>query len=493
MHEAQFSNRLRRFVVDDWALSFVLVYFLVQAVLVTWVSNGAGLDDAEQLAYIGPLQRGYGGSQPPLYTWISSIASSILGIRLFTLQLVKFGLLASIYASVYCGARLLDLPRAVAAAGMLAIFLLPPIGWESQRALTHSVGGMAGCAWAFLAFAWHMRSKSWLSAALWGLGMAAALLGKFNAGFFVAALLVTGLLVPDYRKVVLSRTSLLTLAVFVVALLPTALWMLDHRQFVFARSGKLALDQHSDFLTSRITGIGQLLLKTMLVCAAMIVFFAIGVARNRKTWMAKYEPQPLGARFMIRLVACGLSLVLLGIVLSGATRVEDRWLQPVTFLVPLALACWLAGHLSSDRGLRQVTFWSAVVALVYVPVLAYNLHYGRAGDPPIGQLDYAALYRQARQAGDFRTVLSDTPQLPGNLRLFDPALVPIHFEMPDIAARAKRPLLIVWFGGETPTWSVRHMLRIAGLDLNHAPVVDATLSYLTQPNVRESVHFAILP
>ena len=52
MHEAQFSNRLRRFVVDDWALSFVLVYFLVQAVLVTRVSNGAGLDDAAVVAAI---------------------------------------------------------------------------------------------------------------------------------------------------------------------------------------------------------------------------------------------------------------------------------------------------------------------------------------------------------------------------------------------------------------------------------------------------------
>lgn len=492
MHRAQVSNRLRRFVIEDWALLFVLVYFLVQIALVTWVSNGAGLDDAEQLAYIGPLQRGYGGSQPPLYTWVSSIASSVFGLRLFTLQLVKFGLLASIYISVYCGARLLGLSNAVAAAGMLAIFLLPPIGWESQRALTHSVAGMAGCAWAFVAFAWHMRSRSWLSAALWGLGMAAALLGKFNAGFFVAALLVTGLLVPDYRKVILSRTSLLTLAVFVAALLPTALWMLDHRQFVLARSGKLALDQGGGFLAARIAGAGQFV-NAVLLWAVILALFGIAVARNRSDWLVQRRPQPVGTRFSARLVIWSLGFVFLAIIVSGATRVEVRWLQPVMFLAPLAVSSWLAGHLRSERALRQVAFWSAVVAVIYVPVLAYSLHYNRAGDPPIGQLDYAALYNRARQAGDFRTVLSDKPQLPGNLRLFDPTLVAIHFEMPDAAAKVHRPLLVVWFDDHAVPGTVRKILDASGLALPQASVVDIDLPYVTQPNVTEAVHFAILP
>ncbi len=80
------------------AVIFVLCYFFAfQAVLVTVVSNGAGLDDAEQLANIGYLDWGYGGSQPPLYTWITNLAASLLGTSMLTLQIVKFSLLASLF------------------------------------------------------------------------------------------------------------------------------------------------------------------------------------------------------------------------------------------------------------------------------------------------------------------------------------------------------------------------------------------------------------
>ncbi|MCP5810410.1 hypothetical protein NL321_30120, partial [Klebsiella pneumoniae] len=75
--------------------------------------------------YVGALQWGYGGSQPPLYTWINSVAGDILGIRMSTVFLVKFGMLASLFVSVYAGARLLGMRKAVAAAGMVGVFLLP--------------------------------------------------------------------------------------------------------------------------------------------------------------------------------------------------------------------------------------------------------------------------------------------------------------------------------------------------------------------------------
>ncbi|MGH6862627.1 MAG: glycosyl transferase, partial [Phyllobacterium sp.] len=224
-----------RFASQNPALLFVLVYFAVQIFFLTTISNGAGVDDAEQLAYMGALQWGYGGSQAPLYTWINSMAGNVLGISLFTIYLVKFSMLASMLFSVYFGARLLGIAKPIATAGMLGIFLLPQIAWESQRTLTHSVAGTTGCAWAFLAFAWHMRSSSWLSAALLGLGLAAGLLGKFNAAFFMAALILAGLSIPAYRPVILSRRSIATLLAFSVAIAPTGLWTLAHTENVLSR------------------------------------------------------------------------------------------------------------------------------------------------------------------------------------------------------------------------------------------------------------------
>jgi 4-amino-4-deoxy-L-arabinose transferase-like glycosyltransferase len=223
-------SRIRQFASQNTALLFVLLYFAFQVFFLTTISNGAGVDDAEQLAYVGVLQWGYGGSQPPLYTWINSIAGDVFGISMFTIFLIKFGMLASSFISVYLGARLLGISKSIAAAGMVGIFLLPQIAWESQRTLTHSVGGTTGCAWAFLAFAWHMKSRSWHSAALLGLGVASGLLGKFNASFFLLGLIAAGFSIPAYRSVLLSRKSLLALLVFVIAVTPTGIWALSHTQ-----------------------------------------------------------------------------------------------------------------------------------------------------------------------------------------------------------------------------------------------------------------------
>src|SRR5690606_27981394 len=167
---------------------------------------------------------GYGGSQPPLATWITNLAASVLGTSMLTLQIVKFSMLASLFVSVYGAMRLLGFSQIVASASMLGLFLIPQIGWESQRALTHSVAGTAGCGWAFLAFVWHMRKRSLISAAALGVAMAAAILGKFNASFFLIMLIVTGLLIPEYRRILLSKLSLITVLVFAICAGPTALW-----------------------------------------------------------------------------------------------------------------------------------------------------------------------------------------------------------------------------------------------------------------------------
>lgn len=141
---------------------------------------------------------------------------------MLTLQIVKFSILASLFLSVYGAMRLLGFSRIVASASMLGLFLIPQIGWESQRALTHSVAGTAGCGWAFLAFAWHMRARHTGSAAALGVAMAAALLGKFNASFFLIMLIVTGLLIPEYRRILLSKLSIVTVLAFAICFGPTA-------------------------------------------------------------------------------------------------------------------------------------------------------------------------------------------------------------------------------------------------------------------------------
>lgn len=481
------------------ALLFILLYFAFQALFVTFISNGAGLDDAEQLANIGHLAWGYGGSQPPLYTWTTNFAAYLLGTSLLTLQIVKFGLLASMFASVYGGIRLLGLPRNVAAAGMLGLFLIPQIGWESQRALTHSVAGTTGCAWAFLAFAWHMRRRSILSAALLGLGVSTALLGKFNAGFFIVTLIITALTIPEYRRVLLSRQSLAGVAVFAVCLTPTSVWMLHHRDSVLARAGKFEIDATGNFLLDRVEGVVRLfevgLLFSALALAAAIIAFLL---HRRKETSGKQENPVLatllpGERLLLRLIFIGFTLVFVAVCLTGATNVKDRWLQPVLFLVPACLAWLLHRYQPASHALRDFGIAAIAVAFLVPPVLAINLTYGTGHDnPPIGQLEYAQLFRRVQEKGNFSTVLSDYPQIPGNFRLFDPSLGVVYPETPNAASRIAKPLLVLWFGDNAPPKNVANILKAADIELPAGQVMTTELPYRTYPDITRTVSYVIV-
>jgi len=472
---------------------FVLLYFAFQVFFLTMISNGAGVDDAEQLAYVGALQWGYGGSQAPLYTWINSIAGDLLGISLFTIYFVKFGLLASSFVSVYFGARLLGLSKSVAAAGMLGIFLLPQIAWESQRTLTHSVGGTTGCAWAFLAFAWHMKSRSWHSAALLGLGIASGLLGKFNASFFLVGLILAGVSIPAYRSVLLTRKSLLTLFVFLAAITPTGLWTLAHTESLLARSRKFEIGQRGNFFTNRLHGEWKLFLNGVLFSGVALVFFAIAWLRSRRDRISSPRPCSDGEILIGRVLAFALAAVFVGVLVSGASEVKDRWLQPILFLSPLYLAMLLGRYIRSDLPLKRFAIVGAICGLIVIPGLAVNILYARDGKvPSIGQLDYARLFAVTRAEGNYQTVVSDGSQLPGNLRLFDNSINPIHLEMPNAVSRIHFPALFVWFGdGMNP--AVLSLLNGAGIAAPPADIKHLDLTYKYYPDQSVRVSYFIVP
>ena len=470
------------------AVVFVLCYFAFQAILVTLVSNGAGLDDAEQLANIGYLDWGYGGSQPPLYTWITNIAASVLGTSMLTLQIVKFSMLASLFLSVFGGMRLLGFSRMVASASMLGLFLIPQIGWESQRALSHSIAGTAGCGWAFLAFAWHMRDRHAVSAAALGIAMAAAILGKFNASLFVIMLIVTGLSVADYRKVLLSRLSFITITAFAICFTPTANWMLAHKSSVIARSEKLQIGASGSLIFDRLNGVGSFIEAAFLFAVVVLAIAGIISLVHRSKRTAPSRPFTNGEAFMRRLLVVGMLIVLVGVVVAGVSNIKDRWLQPVLFLTPAVMACLFEQYRRNTRALTEFAAISIALSLVVPPVLGYYLTYG-SSTPPYGQLDYQSLYQEIRKDGDFKTILTDNAQIGGNFRLFDPSIEVIHPETPYGASRASKPVLVMWFGDTAPNARVSTLMREANIMAPDTGIKTANIIYLTRPDQHMTVSY----
>ncbi|MDH7789576.1 hypothetical protein QBD00_000459 [Ochrobactrum sp. AN78] len=470
------------------AVLFVLCYFAFQAVLVTFVSNGAGLDDAEQLANIGYLDWGYGGSQPPLYTWITNIAASVLGTSMLTLQIVKFGMLASLFLSVFGAMRLLGFSRVVASASMLGLFLVPQIGWESQRALTHSIAGTAGCGWAFLAFAWHMRSRHVGSAAVLGITMTAAILGKFNASIFVVMLIATGLSVPEYRRILLSKLSLVTIIAFGISFAPTGLWMLAHKSSVIARSAKLQIGASGDLFADRLHGVGSFVEAAFLFSIVALAIAGIIALIHFKERTSPPKPFTPGETFMRHLLVIGMLIVLFGVVAAGVNNIKDRWLQPVLFLLPAATAAWFSHYRTGSNALRDFARVSVVAALIVPPILAYYLTYG-SSTPPYGQLEYQRLYDEVKHQGEFKTILTDNAQIPGNFRLFDPSLQVIHPETPFGAANAARPTLVMWFGDATPNERIEALINEAQIKIPETGITTTKIAYKTRPDMNITVSY----
>ncbi|MBJ6131322.1 glycosyltransferase family 39 protein [Ochrobactrum sp. Q0168] len=474
-----------------WAVLFVICYFVLQAVLVTYISNGAGLDDAEQLANIGYLDWGYGGSQPPLYTWTTNLAASVLGTSMLTLQIVKFGMLASLFLSVFGAMRLLGFSRAVASASMLGLFLIPQIGWESQRALTHSVAGTAACGWTFLAFAWHMRKRNALSAAALGVAMTAALLGKFNASFFLIMLIITALSVPEYRAVLLSKLSGITLLAFAICIGPTARWMFAHKSSVLARSSKFQMGASGNPIFDRLNGMESFVEAAFLFSVLALAIAAIIALIHFKKRTVPTTPYTPGETFMRRLVLVGLLIVLSGVIATGANDVKDRWLQPVLFLLPAVLAFRLERFRIGNRPVIEYAAMGALVALLVPPVLSYYLVYG-SSVPPYGQLDYRQLYTEISSHGPFKTIVADNPQIPGNFRLFDPSLKVVHSETPEGAKQIAAPILILWFGDATPNAQIASLLASVNIAVPTTGIMTTSIAYRTRPDMQMPVGYFLV-
>src|SRR5512133_574724 len=74
---------------------FVLCLALLfggHAVLRTVLSPTANLDEAEQLMLTQDWALGY-GPQPPLYTWLQACVFQVFGVSIFSLAVLKNGLL----------------------------------------------------------------------------------------------------------------------------------------------------------------------------------------------------------------------------------------------------------------------------------------------------------------------------------------------------------------------------------------------------------------
>ncbi|OBQ84071.1 glycosyltransferase family 39 protein [Mesorhizobium sp. WSM3873] len=481
-----------------YAAVFVIAfYFAFQTVtlslLSAWAGNGVSVDDAEQLIYLQHLAPGYGGSQPPLYNWITWVVSQATGTNITSLKLAKYFLLFVGFSSVHAAMRKLGYKQITAAAAMLGMMTVPLLFWEAQHTLTHSVAAFAFSAVTLLAFAYLVQSRTPLAYLAFGLAAGLAMLAKFNDVLLLVALFSSALSVRAYRQAMVAPQMLLSLTVFVLVLTPTAIWSYGHLDAVFARVYKFDIDDGDvGMIVFSTEGLVQTILATVEFSIVTFSVYAVGSAWKWKfPWLkGTVEAQP--DKLLRRALLLGISAVLLLMLISGSTSLRSRWLLPILFLLPLYLSACAEILGEFGREVQRFVITSGVaIALLTIPFTWYAQLMGGEGMSRAARLDYRKLYQELQATVPVRTIVGNSFWI-GNFRLARSDLVLLVPEVPDLEELLQEPAVLMWPENEgRPNPMLLERLRQAGYELSNQ-IGTLTAHELLGPDSGRRIYFAHL-
>ncbi len=343
-------------------LALLIAYFALHVASRVLISDALELDEAEQAIWTQQLALGY-GAQPPLYTWLQWGVFKLLGVSVLSLSLLKNTLLALTYVFVWLTARRIVAPP-LAALSAACMLLVPQIGWESQRDLTHSVL-VTTMAAATLCIVVHLIREQRPSLYI-ALGFTAGLgmLSKYSFLVFLTALALAALTTREARSAWRNRWLLASVLVAGLVLLPHAVWLLDHWEMASTRTlEKLnAAPGVFEGFGRGLVSLANAFLATLAALALVLILIF-----GRAAWQSKGAGPFCGfwRRYMLALLTLMLAMVFIG----GASHFKGRWLQPLLFAAPLMVFCCRPALLAHPR-LHWLRNTLIAIGLTYLALLS---------------------------------------------------------------------------------------------------------------------------
>ncbi|MER8826905.1 glycosyltransferase family 39 protein [Mesorhizobium sp. M0938] len=452
------------------AIVLIALYCCAQIVVMPlaslWAGTGVGVDDSEQLMYIRFLWAGYGGSQPPLYSWLGWLTSSVFGTNIFALKLLKYSLIFVALASIFVVVQKLGYAQRTAVASILGLLLFPQLIWEMQHTLSHTVAAFCFSGLMLLALVELLQRKSLLTYALFGLAIGAAVLAKYNLFILIAAMLAATLTLRETRHVILRPQIMISMAVALLVCLPTLYWTATHPTELLARSYKFGINGGDSAFVVALKGIiafGDAVLNFAIL---PVVILAVAMLAGRVVPSTLRQRLPESEKLLWRILGFGLCITIVLVIASGATTFKARWLLPVLLFLPVAFAARMEALGDKGRTAQNLTITvAAALAILILPATwAYQV-YGGTGQGRVVRLDYPALYNALTADGTVKTVTSDWHWV-GNLRLVDPDLIILGDEVPDFAALLQEPAVLVWLDKPDPEPEILDRINQAGFVLD---------------------------
>jgi hypothetical protein len=442
-----------------WTFAFLLAaYAIVHASLRVWISPILNIDDAREAIFSQTLAWGYQPRQPPLYTWLVWAAVRLGGVRVASLTVLKYAVLAVAYGFAYLTARrMLEEPR-LAPLAAFSLLLLLPVGWFVHDDLTQSVAVLATAAATVYVLLCVEAAPTPGRYAWLGVAIALGTLSKLTYLVFGAALGLAALTVAPYRRRLLDARAIISLLVAVILILPYAIWLASYPEDLSRFAQQVAPVSTRSFGAGVADGLGAVL-RAFAYYAAPLALVFLGLfpeVHRRRSRATGSSPRGDAGVLIERTILAGLALLVVGAFLNVLGQLKFRWAIPLFFLLPL-YACWRLDRLGMDpRRRRRLRAYAAVLAategLMIAGILLQTFAGARLGMPARLNTPFDAVERAAVADGFRRgTIVAGPGPLGGNMRLAFPDSRVASLEtpgyLPPAVGAADGECLLVWERG----------------------------------------------
>lgn len=311
-----------------WFFLALAGYFILHILLRVTLSDSLDYDEAEQALLGQWLLPGY-TEQPPLYTWLQHFLFLLFGKNVFAVSLLKNGLLFLTYSCVYLAACKILQDRQPAILATCSLLLIPQIGWESQRDMTHTtlvVFAASATLWQTMRL---VTNRSMVNYCILGFFLGTGIMAKANFALFVTVLALTLCSLAKGRKILFTRKIIASLVVMALFTAAYFLWMAGNQDIVFSATHKFKRGVEHYWLRGTISLVTNSFLFLTPLWLFCCLVFPSGFLRNENS-DTNFHRQFIGRYLLFLFIA-----LLLVVLLFKVTYVKDRWLQPLLFVAPI--------------------------------------------------------------------------------------------------------------------------------------------------------------
>jgi len=433
------------------SVKFLLIlacYFALHILLRVTISDSLDYDEAEQAMLSQWLLAGY-TEQPPLYTWIQHSLFSIFGENVFSISLLKNSLLYLTYVFVFFSSQIILKNTRAAILATCSLLLIPQIGWESQRDMTHTTLVVFAAAATLYQSLRLIEKKSYLNYLLFGLFLGIGFMAKANFGLFLIILLLTLVSFRQGRSVIFNWKILLSVVVLFALAGNYFYWMMNNQDIVFSATKKFKRAIDNYYVKGSLSLITNSFLFFTPLWLFYLIFFPSGY--DAKWW----EERSFHQRFIARYIVFFFCVLLLVVLIFKVTYVKDRWLQPLLFVVPILFFSRVStDKITSGRYKGFLTVVGIAAATVY---LAFTIRVmGASYIDRFSRMNYpfSPMAEDIRSTGfDSGLIISNNRFLAGNMHLqfpTSPALVP-EYRFEDLpSTQGFKNGIVIWMTDRYP-------------------------------------------